>query len=138
MKINWKTKQIIKRILTPSMWLMLGEFTRSESYDARIRKEMEDGTLIPVMSESRVFTAIDSQGTEVWIANYPYSYGHDYASQNTHRIGETTMPLLRNYIRQKIDAGETISSLMWARWIVRYSHLSWVDYLNTMKEMNEI
>jgi hypothetical protein len=140
--ISWVWKNRIKRLCSPNMWIMLNTGVRCEKFDQKVVKEMDEGTLTPLMSslDGRLRTAGLSDGSRIWISNYPYAFGFDvpdfpYAS--TVRIGETNMPRLYDYIKKAEREGKYISSLDHIKYDLFHKDKTWPEYLKYIKEKNE-
>lgn len=136
-KLNgWVLRQQLKRIFTPSMWIQCykDNVRRDQKFDEEIRREMEEGKLIPCESG---FVAYRPNGEEIWTGNYPYAYGYQYQDTVSFgianiepRIGETTIPKLKNYLLGMAPCPSIVHTV----WRLHFNHLEWwYFYSNAVK-----
>lgn len=127
-KLNgWVLRQQLKRIFTPSMWIQCyrDDVRRDQKFDEEIRREMEEGKLIP---SAAGLVAYRPNGDELWVGNYPFAYGYQYQTLVTSktaaikpRIGETTIPKVKDYLLGMAPC----PSIMHTVWLLHFNHLEW-------------
>lgn len=85
------------RISRPTHWVKLGSYDRN--LDLFLLKKINEGAKVEFIGSC--VASLD--GVEIWVANYPYSYGHLY--YETAHCGSYVAVQLRKYLSSKTYEG---------------------------------
>lgn len=86
---------LITRITRPTHWIKLYPYDRE--LDHWLLKQIEEDTF-----EREGYLTVYMGGKEVWVSNYPYSYGYIYKYGGRH-CGSYVAVKLKRYLRDKTN-----------------------------------